>query len=555
MIVLPIVDRELRVAARRAATYRTRLWAALAAILLTAWKCLDFAWRGATATSQGHSLFYTLSGLAFVYCLCIGARVTADCLSEEKRDGTLGLLFLTDLKGWDVVLGKLVASSLNSIYGLLAVLPLLAVPLLLGGVTLAQFGQMVVVLLNALFFSLSMGIFVSALSRNERKAMFGTLLAVFLPILLPFCVVYFTVTVLEVLQDPSEFGQFLPALMANPVYPYVLALPIPVLQFMGIPPWSFWLSIGVVHLLSWLVLLLTALLLPQVWKDRSEARRPVRSVSWLERWRVWAKGNSEQRADLRRRLLERNPFLWLVSRDRLKPAYAWLFMFSMVAVWLWGYSRYRELMFDFYPLVPTVFMVHCFLKIWIITEVSHRLVEDQRNGAMELLLSTPLTIRSILRGQQMALLRQFGLPVLALCALELWTFRSVHPVQHIVPVLLMLVADLFTLMWVAMRLSLTSRNINQVMLKSVLLVLVLPWVIYFVAWPFWQWTWRSFHLGRPRMGFSHRVYFWFAVGMLNNLVLCLVCARPQWFTRSAKADQGPTAPVLQKSALWRLKPQ
>src|SRR5690348_4682839 len=114
MNVLPIVDRELRVAARRPGTYRTRLWAASAAILLAAWRCLDFAWRGASPGTQGRSLFYTLSGLAFVYCLFIGARVTADTISEEKREGTLGLLFLTDLKGLDVVLGKLVASSLNS---------------------------------------------------------------------------------------------------------------------------------------------------------------------------------------------------------------------------------------------------------------------------------------------------------------------------------------------------------------------------------------------------------------------------------------------------------
>src|SRR5256885_5281345 len=63
-------------------------------------------------------LFRALFGFAFVYCLFIGARLTADCLSEEKREGTLGLLFLTDLKGYDVVFGKLAATSVNSIYAL-----------------------------------------------------------------------------------------------------------------------------------------------------------------------------------------------------------------------------------------------------------------------------------------------------------------------------------------------------------------------------------------------------------------------------------------------------
>ena len=65
-----------------------------------------------------------------IYCLFSGRISTADCLSEEKREGTLGLLFLTDLKGYDVVLGKLAATSVSAFYGLLAALPVLAVPVL-----------------------------------------------------------------------------------------------------------------------------------------------------------------------------------------------------------------------------------------------------------------------------------------------------------------------------------------------------------------------------------------------------------------------------------------
>ena len=53
------------------------------------------------------ALFGVLTGTAVLYCLLSGVRSTADCLSVEKREGTLGLLFLTDLKGYDVVLGKL----------------------------------------------------------------------------------------------------------------------------------------------------------------------------------------------------------------------------------------------------------------------------------------------------------------------------------------------------------------------------------------------------------------------------------------------------------------
>lgn len=557
MIVLPIVDRELRVAARRVATYRTRIAAALAAIILVAWKCLDFRWRGATSASQGQSLFYTLSSLAFIYSLCIGARVTSDCVSEEKREGTLGLLFLTDLKGLDVVLGKLVANSLNSFYGLLAVLPLLAVPLLLGGVTLVQYGHMVVVLLNAMFFSLSVGIFVSALSRNERKSLFGTMVLILAPTLIPFCIVFFIVAVLELIQTPAELMLFMPLLMANPIYPFLASLPLPALPFISFPTWTFWMSVGIVHVFSWLSLLVTAFILPMVWKDRPRAPKPAKGLSMIARWQNWARGNFEQRQRLRNVLLGRNPFLWLVSRDRLKPGYAWLFLLAMLAVWLWGYWHYGQVMYDFYPLVPTIFLVHCFLKVWIISEVSHRLVEDQRNGAMELLLSTPLTMQQIFRGQQMALVRQFGFPVLALCLIELWAFRHVLPVGQILPVQAVLVADLFTLMWLSMRLSLTARSINEVLLKSLLLVLVLPWVLYFLVFPFWQFTWRYFQWGRWRIGFSHQVYVWFAVCMLNNLVILAVLAR-SFITRAGRQPGSVptnTKDPVPKWTTWTLRPE
>src|SRR5438034_7581247 len=86
-------------------------------------------------------LFRILAGASVLFSLLSGVRSTADCLSEEKREGTLGLLFLTDLKGYDVVLGKLAATSLNAFYGVLAVLPMMAIPLLMGGVTLGQFGR------------------------------------------------------------------------------------------------------------------------------------------------------------------------------------------------------------------------------------------------------------------------------------------------------------------------------------------------------------------------------------------------------------------------------
>ena len=179
MTFLPIVVRELRVAARRKSTYRMRTWTVVVALAVGFFSFFPvLLMRG--PGSVGKPFYTNFTGLAFGICLLAGALLTADCLSEEKRDGTLGLLFLTDLKGYDVVLGKFMAMSLNAIYGLLAVLPITGLSLLLGGLTGGEFWRMTLALLNALFFSLATGILVSAIGRDSQRVVGGTLCVVVL---------------------------------------------------------------------------------------------------------------------------------------------------------------------------------------------------------------------------------------------------------------------------------------------------------------------------------------------------------------------------------------
>jgi len=182
---LPIVERELRAASRRKSTYRIRTWTAILATLASFFS-LSVLWIARGRGGLGNSLFTGLSASAFGLCLLAGVFLTADCLSEEKREGTLGLLFLTDLQGYDVVLGKFVAMLVNALYGLLALLPVMAVPILLGGVTGGEFWRRALTLIVALFVSLAVGIWISALVREAQRAMGCTLgLLLFIVALLP----------------------------------------------------------------------------------------------------------------------------------------------------------------------------------------------------------------------------------------------------------------------------------------------------------------------------------------------------------------------------------
>jgi ABC-type transport system involved in cytochrome c biogenesis permease component len=197
MSFLPIVERELRVASRRPATYWLRLFLALAVFVI--WFFLLVLGQGSVPVVQrGQILFQAIGVIALAFSLLAGVFLTADCLSEEKREGTLGLLFLTDLKGYDVVLGKLIATSLHAFYGLLAVLPLLALPLLLGGVTVAEFWRISVALLSTLFvdfYALSwVGMWMALQTRRHHRAVFATIARVMLtPCLMIVFLVFLTI--------------------------------------------------------------------------------------------------------------------------------------------------------------------------------------------------------------------------------------------------------------------------------------------------------------------------------------------------------------------------
>src|SRR5262245_48487127 len=103
MTLLPIVERELRVAARQMKTYRARMATAGVFLLLLMWMLWMTPGR---SRFNSRDAFETMAWVAFCWCLLAGILRTADSLSQEKRENTLGLLFLTDLKGYDVVLGK-----------------------------------------------------------------------------------------------------------------------------------------------------------------------------------------------------------------------------------------------------------------------------------------------------------------------------------------------------------------------------------------------------------------------------------------------------------------
>ena len=473
MIFLPVVERELRVASRRTRTYYTRMGGAIAAVVIGGWIML--AMQYATPQTIGMTLFKTLGGLILLYAAFEGIRVTADCLSEEKREGTLGLLFLTDLKGYDVVFGKLAANSLASVYGLLGAFPVLAIPLLMGGVSYGEFGRVILTALNLLFLSLSVGMFASASCRNERKAG-STAVLVLLGLMFSPLMVGWWIDNQPGQSFPEVLAVFSPgtaALMAfDPMY--------------GTSRQIYWAAVAVSHVYGWLFLALASFILPRTWQDKAVSSK---MTVVQETWRDVSEGALPRRVAFRRLLLDLNPFYWLAARDRIKEKLVWGMLLCAALLWLWGLAEWKDDWINPGTHIVTAIALHTVLKFWIAGEACRRFVEDRRNGAMELMLSTPLSVEEILRGQLQALKRQFAGPVVVVVVLDLlfmmdglrekWSgdIDAVWVVTCLAGIVVF-VYDMVALSWVAMWTGLTSPAINRASGGAISRILVIPWLAW-----------------------------------------------------------------------------
>src|SRR5688572_8189033 len=120
MNIGPLIQREIVEAPRRWRTYYGRMFPVLLGICITLW-CyyfMIFVGGGMPGFLRPLNCF---AAAFFCYAFFLGLGRICDSLSEEKREGTLGLLFLTHLKPSDIVLGKLSCYLLRQIYLFLAI--------------------------------------------------------------------------------------------------------------------------------------------------------------------------------------------------------------------------------------------------------------------------------------------------------------------------------------------------------------------------------------------------------------------------------------------------
>jgi hypothetical protein len=446
----------------------------LAILVSFIWLASFPAW--ATATKVVASLFRLQTACAFGLALLSGAFLTADSLSEERRDGTLSLLFLTDLQARGIVLGKFIGMSVTALYGLLALLPLIGIPIMLGGVGLLEFGRMALALINTLFFSLTIGLAVSAYVISYSRGVFCTLALLAL--------------MGGVLPAAAESGSKLgwPAAWfclacSSPFYPFWYARD----ATYALAPHLFWATLVASHVTAWIALGLASGKVGRSWQrvEMGPDLPDSRIQPWQRRRRSpRALASGDEAFD---------PVVRLIGDERLVRWAVWLMVIICAALLCANRSWHHQAGADVIAVGACTFL----LKALVAFQACRFFMEARRSGAFELLLCTPLRNPDLIRAQWRAMLRVFLWPLivfLLLCwfaacfPLGRTVTRFAGPVTEGLPSLrigalgaamttLRWAADVLALGWFGMWVALTVRKPGLAPALTILAVLILPSVL------------------------------------------------------------------------------
>lgn len=187
----PIFAREWLTLPRRVRHYLTRVaYLGLLWVLgLTAWQA-SVGWEQAATLGDtarfGALLFQILIYVQLILGLFFAALSAASTIAQEKDRRTFVLLLITDLRNYEIVLGKLCGSLLQMALLLAGTIPILALAMLLGGVAQDQIIKAALILATTTLAAGSLG----GLMANWREKTFPALALTVLLLVLYVALVY-----------------------------------------------------------------------------------------------------------------------------------------------------------------------------------------------------------------------------------------------------------------------------------------------------------------------------------------------------------------------------
>ena len=487
MTVLPVIERELRAEARHDFTYWLRLAGASALLVVFV---LTLADQRLSAPQLGAILFGNLhTALVFAIWMLV-PLLTADCISRERREGTLGLLFLTRLTPLGVLSGKLFIHGLRATTMFLATLPILALPFLLGGVNGRQVVTAVLYDASSVLLALTAGLVASCFSKVGMRALFAAELiaAVFfwqMAKAIPFA------AGLAVGQTAywNALGWSFSAYSRSAVYysglgfggEILAALP----SFIGggsmaVSVMQGWIVVALEIFLGSLVLMLLLALvaayrLGRIWRDDPPSARRLRVERMLFAPRFW-------KAMLRGRMsrtLERNPVGWLEQHSAGARVTKWAWCLFIITA-----ESALLLSNNWHNLARVQYGLAALLAAGLAFSAAASFRRERENGVMELLLVAPLRVGQIIFGRVRGLWSQFlpaTLALIGICVYLLvgrvreylyggWTSDQGRAALFVIP----LASTFLTLPAIGLYFSLSRRRFLSAWALALVVGLLLP---------------------------------------------------------------------------------
>lgn len=500
MIVLPVIERELRVQSRQPFTYWLRVIGAGTLLLIGVYSELTRQWFPMRpGQSPGSQLFSHLTTTLFFAIWILVPLATADCISRERREETLGLLFLTPLKAWDIVVAKGLAHGLRAFAFWLAVLPVMTIPFLMGGVSWRQAALAALIDFSSICWALAAGLVASSLSKSWLRSLLAAALFSLL-----FSMAFATVNAFihalsiigtgqaqwhELKLDQIIIGGFILAVdlygnwTGNSYAPtaqtaFILRTCLVALVSGGV-------LILIIRLAAWNV--------RRNWRQRERTAReiwieqkfctPVIAVAFFRRWML--------------RKLERNPVGWLQQRAWSGRAAVWGWLAVIITV----YSAALGDSYFFRGLANLQQLMGWLLLGNMAASAVGSFRRERETGVLELLLVTPTSEAQIILGRLRGIWGQF-LPAWGLL-LGVWFYflDAFGPDFGRTESIWFFIVAFFTMPVIGLYYSLRRSNFVSALLSTIIAGLLLPVVLTFLIsygrWVFYGPLFASSQIEQP----------------------------------------------------------
>ena len=375
MNLLPILVREMRALCRKRGTYATRIALAIPVLLVWGLFALIPEVRGDSVLA----IQAVVCQIFFAFGAALGA---SDAISSERRGGTLGLLLLTPLRSYQVLLGKLLTRISQFLLCLWAVVPILALPLLAGGVGPSDVAKVIAGILAGCLLGMAIGLFASVICRSALASACLSFAALLGCYLLPILIV----------GTLGSMGYF------SPVPDFIWLGPIAVTHNVPGEFGSLTLNLSILGGLALLLLLLSMLLFSFVWMlerkaggtipGRKSARKTVAPRPPI--------GDLENPARILHARFHRSGLVYRIGTGILLLPGLLLVVYFCFHLLTGTTSRYDDALLVAFYLTGLPLMGLAYLRASL--EAPSLLHEDRKTGMLELLLIAPLSRMATLRG-------------------------------------------------------------------------------------------------------------------------------------------------------------